>query len=72
LRKEVNYIGHEIGKDGVKQDSLKVLAEFPQPATSKDVNQFVGFPGYYRWFIPNSFKIAKPLTNFLKKDDKFM
>jgi len=38
LRKEVNYLGHVIGKDGVKPDSLKVLAvkEFRRLRTSKN------------------------------------
>jgi len=38
LRKEVNYLGYVIGKDGVKPDFLKVLAikEFPRLRTSKN------------------------------------
>jgi len=39
LRKEVNYLEHVIGKDGVKPDLLKVLAvkEFQRPRTSKNI-----------------------------------
>jgi len=67
-----------IGKDGVKLfnevDPLKVLAvkEFPRPRTSKNIKQFLGLAGYYRWFIPNFSKIAKSLTNLLKKYEKFV
>jgi len=72
LRKEVNYLSHVIGKDRVKPDSLKVLTvkEFPWPRIK--TKQFSGLAGYYRHFIPNFSKIAKPLTNLLKKDRKFV
>jgi len=73
LQKEINYLGYMIGKDGVKSELLKVLAvkEFPQPQSSKNVKQFLG-AGYYRRFIPKFSKIAKPLTNLLKKSKKFV
>jgi len=64
-----------IGKDEVKLlKLLKVLAvkEFPQARISKSIKQFEEFARYYRWFIPNFSKIAKPLTNLLKKDEKFI
>jgi len=63
-----------IGKDGIKLDSSKVLAvkEFPRPRTNKNIKQFLGLADYYRRFIPNLSKIAKPLTNLLKKDETFV
>jgi len=63
-----------IGKDGVKLDPSKILAvkEFPPPQTNKNIKQFLGLAGYYRRFIPNFSKIAKPLTNLLKKDQTFV
>jgi len=74
LRKEVSYLGHMISKDGVKPDSSKILAvkDFPRPRTNKNIKQFLGLAGYYRRFIPNFSKIAKPLTNLLKKDQTFV
>jgi hypothetical protein len=32
---------------------------------------FLGFAGYYCRFIPNFFKIAKPMTKLSEKDAKF-
>jgi len=74
LQKEVSYFGHVIGKDRVKPDPLKILAikEFPRPRTNKNIKQFLGLAEYYRWFILNFSKITKPLTNLLKKDERFV
>ncbi|KAL0128551.1 hypothetical protein PUN28_003706 [Cardiocondyla obscurior] len=73
LRKEVTYLGHIIGKDGVKPDPKKIEAvqNFPVPKSPKNVKQFLGLAGYYRRFIKGFSKIAKPLTNLLKKEEEF-
>ncbi|XP_025267880.1 uncharacterized protein LOC112639130 [Camponotus floridanus] len=73
LRNEVMYLGHIIGSDGVRPDPAKVKAvmNFPIPKNPKNIKQFLGLAGYYRRFIPNFSKIAKPLTDLLKKDKKF-
>lgn len=74
LRKEVTYLGHIISEDGVKPDPSKIKAvkEFPQPQNAKAIKQFLGLAGYYRRFIPNFSKTAKPLTDLLKKDAPFV
>ena len=73
LRHEVMYLGHIIGKDGVKPDPNKIQAvkDFPTPTTPKNIKQFLGLVGYYRRFIKDFSKIAKPLTDLLKKDRTF-
>lgn len=73
LRKEVTYLGHIIGENGVRPDPKKIEAvqNFPVPKNAKNVKQFLGLAGYYRRFIKGFSKIAKPLTNLLKKDSDF-
>ncbi|KAL6416665.1 hypothetical protein ACFW04_013257 [Cataglyphis niger] len=73
LRKEVGYLGHIISDEGVKPDPAKIRAvkEFPTPRNAKNIKQFLGLAGYYRRFIPNFSKTARPLTNLLKKEEPF-
>ncbi|XP_036140388.1 uncharacterized protein LOC118644842 [Monomorium pharaonis] len=73
LRHEVAYLGHIIGSNGVRPDPGKInsIMNFPTPKTPKNIKQFLGLAGYYRRFIPNFSKTAKPLTNLLKKNSTF-
>jgi len=62
-----------IGKDGVRPDPNKIsaLENFPRPNNQKNIKQFLGLAGYYRRFVPLFSKIAKPLTDLLKKNKPF-
>ena len=73
LRHEVSYLEHIISEDGVKPDPKKIeaVSKFPRSKKAKNIKQFLGLAGYYRRFIPNFSKIAKPLTQLLKKDITF-
>ncbi|CAC5402690.1 unnamed protein product [Mytilus coruscus] len=72
-QKEVLYLGHRISREGVKVDQSKVEAvkSFPVPKTETQVRSFLGLCNYYRKFIKNFAYIAKPLTNFTKKEVPF-
>jgi len=74
LRKEVAYLEHIIGSDGVRLDPNKVNAifKFPIPRNQKNIKQFLGLVGYYRRFIPQFSKIARPLIDLLRKDRTFI
>jgi hypothetical protein len=73
LRKEVIYLGHVISEDGISPDpsKLRAVKEFPTPRRVKDIQSFIGLAGYYRKFIENFSKIAKPLTKLTRKGEKF-
>lgn len=73
LRKEIVYLGHLCSVDGVKPNPglVKTVQSFPIPRTVKHLRSFLGLANYYRRFIKDFSKKAKPLTELLKKDVKF-
>lgn len=72
LLKEATFLGHTVSEEGVKpnQDKIKAIQKIDIPRTTRDIKAFLGLTGYYRKFIDNYAKIAKPLTASLKKGVK--
>jgi len=44
------------------------VADWPRPTNVTDVCSFLGFTGFYQYFIPNYSKITKPLLLLTRKD----
>ncbi|WVZ63250.1 hypothetical protein U9M48_012895, partial [Paspalum notatum var. saurae] len=70
---EVPFLGHIISKGGIAVDPRKISAitNWEVPQTPKEVRGFLGLAGYYRRFIENFSKTAKPMTSLLEKDAAF-
>ena len=66
-------LGHEISGRGIEVDKAKVevIAKLPLPKSITDIRSFLGHARFYRRFIKDFSKIARPLTNLLAKDVPF-
>ena len=71
--RKVEFLGMIIGKDGVRMKKKKVqeVIEWPVPKSVKDVQKFLGLANYYRWFVKDFAKIAKPLHEMTRKENKW-
>ena len=67
FKEEIEFLGNVVSKEGIATNSSKVQAiqDWPIPKTVHDIKSFTGFVGYYRKFIPNFSKIARPLNDLL-------
>nr|GEW47108.1 reverse transcriptase domain-containing protein [Tanacetum cinerariifolium] len=66
-------LGHKISKNGIEVDKAKfdVIAKLPYPTTVKGIHSFLGHADFYRRFIQDFSKIARPMTRLLEKDTLF-
>jgi hypothetical protein len=69
----VKFLGHTISSYGISVDPSKVqeVMDWKPPTSVHQIRSFLGLAGYYRRFIPNFSKIAKPMTERLRKGVKF-
>ncbi|XP_061356221.1 uncharacterized protein LOC133300666 [Gastrolobium bilobum] len=66
-------LGHKVSQAGIEVDRAKisVIEKLPPPSNVKGIRSFLGHAGFYRRFIKDFSKIAKPLCKLLVKDEEF-
>jgi hypothetical protein len=69
----IKFLGYTISSDGISVDPSKVqeVLDWKPPMSVHQIRSFLGLAGYYRHFIPDFSRIAKPMTELLKKGVKF-
>lgn len=74
FKPEVKYLGQIVSAEGYRLDpsSTKAILELKdvKPSTVGEVRKLLGLLGYYRRYIQNFSKIAKPLFGLLQSKDK--
>jgi hypothetical protein len=72
--KSVKFLGHTFSQDGISVDpsNIQEVMDWKEPKFVHQIRSFLGLAGYYHRFIPDFSRIAKPMTELLKKGVKFV
>ena len=70
--RDVGFLGVIIGLDRVRMEKKKVqeVVDWPVLKSVKDIQKFLRLANYYRWFVKDFAKIAKPLYEMTRKEIK--
>lgn len=70
----VAFLGHIVSGDGISVDPEKVSAvrDWLAPTTTTEICSFLGLVSYYRRFIQDFSRIARPMAMLTRKDVSFV
>nr|GEX79828.1 putative reverse transcriptase domain-containing protein [Tanacetum cinerariifolium] len=70
---EVHFLGHVVNQNGIHVDpsKIQVVKNWKAPTTPFEIRSCFGLACYYRRFITNFSKTAKPLTSLTQKNKKY-
>ena len=73
FRKELPFLGHLVNEQGTlpAPDKCKVIREFPIPENLKQLRSWLGISQYYKRYIEDYSRIARPLHSLTRKDTKW-
>jgi hypothetical protein len=68
-KRELKYLGHIVGADGIKVDPAKiaVVENYPAPSNPSEVRSFLGLATYFRRFIQGFGVLARPLHELTRQ-----
>ncbi|UYV76785.1 hypothetical protein LAZ67_14002014 [Cordylochernes scorpioides] len=64
----LEFLGHIIDNKGIKPlpEKIRIVKDFPQPNSTRQLQRFIGLVNFYHRFIKNSSHILAPLYSLLK------
>jgi len=67
---EVKFLGYIIGRNGIRMsdDKVQAVLNWKTPGSLTGIQSFLGFANFYRRFILNYSRVARPLTELTKKE----
>jgi len=70
---KVNFLGVVMGQGKIEMEEDKVagVLNWPTPKMVRDVRKFLGLANYYRQFVKDFAKLARPLNNLTRKEEKW-
>jgi len=69
FKHRVKYVGYIVSEQGIEADPEKIskIRDWPTPTSPEEIRKFLGFAGYYRKFVKDFSKIARPLSELMPK-----
>ena len=69
-RKEVNYVGHKLTRDGLKatDERVRAIQNMKSPTDIKELETVLGMIAYVARFIPNLSELTSPLRALKKQE----
>lgn len=73
MRRELEFLGHRIGVEGIGtlEDKVQAVKDWPTPTNLRELKSFIGLASYYRRFVRGFSCIAAPLFRLQQKDSDF-
>jgi hypothetical protein len=70
----IHFLGHVVGRNGIHPDPEKIVKvkNFPRLMNLTQLRAALGLFSYYRKFIKDFSRIARPMLTLLKKDEPFL
>ena len=74
FRQEVPFLGHMVSREGIQADPEKTSAvnNYPVPKNVTGVKSFLGLCSYYRRYVQDFAKLARPLHQLTEKSKDFL
>jgi len=71
--RRIRFLGVVIGPKGIEMEKEKVdrVLSWPEPKNVKDIRKFLGLANYYRRFIKDFTRVARPINMLTRKDVKW-
>ena len=68
----LEFLGHQVDQNGIRPlpEKVRIIREFPQPQTQRELRQFLGLINFYHRFIPGCAGILHPLHTLLSSSTK--
>ena len=65
---EVEFLGHMVGRNGLRtmEDKVQAIRDWPTPSNIAELRAFLGLAGYYRRFVRGFSETALPLTELTR------
>ena len=70
--RKIGFLGVIIGPNRIEMEEEKIdgVLSWPQPKNVKDVRKFLGLTNYYRRFIKDFTRVARPINVLTRKDER--